>query len=99
MARGDEGPDGLQASDGLGVGLDVPVEREQAVGLLVDGLGRGAHPVSRRYKGRDGEWTSSQSFSRNDILLAIHCLDKAAGKIIEEEQVQNGNKVEEEVVM
>ena len=55
--------------------------------------------VSRRYKDRDGEWKSSQSFSRNEIFLAIHCLNKAADKIIEEETVQNGSKVEEEVVM
>ncbi len=55
--------------------------------------------VSRRYKDKDGEWKSSQSFSRNEIVLAIHCLNRAADKIIEEETTQNGSKVEEEVVM
>ena len=61
--------------------------------------------VSRRYKDRDGEWKSSQSFSRNEILLAIHCLRQAVAKIIEEEQAQNGNgengngSVREEVVV
>ena len=55
--------------------------------------------VSRRYKDRDGNWKSSQSFSRNEILLAIHCLQQAVKKIIEEEQVQSGNGVEEGVVV
>ncbi len=55
--------------------------------------------VSRRYRDKNGERKSSQSFGRNEILLAIHCLNKAVEKIIEEEQAQNGSKVEEEVVM
>jgi len=55
--------------------------------------------VSRRYKDRDGEWKSSQSFSRNEIFLAIHCLNKAAEKIIGKETAQNAGKVEEEAVM
>jgi len=58
--------------------------------------------VSRRYKDRDGNWKSSQSFSRNEIPLALYCLEQAFEKIIGEEQAQNGNGsngVEEEVVM
>ena len=31
--RGDEGPDGLEAGDGLGVPLDLLLEREQAVNV------------------------------------------------------------------
>lgn len=60
--------------------------------------------VSRRYKDRDGNWQSSQSFGRNEVLLAIHCLQQAVAKMIEEEQAQNGNggngngRVEAEVV-
>lgn len=55
--------------------------------------------VSRRYKDKNSEWKSSQSFSRNEIFLAIHCLSKAVGKIIEEETAQsvNGGGVEEGV--
>ena len=30
--------------------------------------------VERRYKDRDGQWTSSSSFARNEIPLAIYCL-------------------------
>ena len=33
--------------------------------------------VNRRYKGRNGKWKSSQSFSRNEIPLAIDVLQKA----------------------
>ena len=56
--------------------------------------------VSRRYKDKDGNWKSSQSFSRNEIPLAIYCLERAFEKIIEEETAQSGNgSVEEEVVM
>jgi hypothetical protein len=56
--------------------------------------------VSRRYKDRDGSWKSSQSFSRNEIPLAVYCLEKAFEKIVEEETAQSGNgNVEEEVVM
>ena len=55
--------------------------------------------VQRRYKDRDGNWQSSTSFSRNEIPLAIHCLQKAFEKIIEIQSEDssngNGNSVEE----
>jgi hypothetical protein len=56
--------------------------------------------VSRRYKDRDGNWKSSQSFSRNEIPLAIYCLRKAFEKIIEKETAQGSSNgsVEEEAV-
>ena len=58
--------------------------------------------VSRRYKDRDGNWQSSQSFGRNEVFLAIQCLRQAVKKMIEEEQTQsgngNGNGVQEETV-
>ena len=57
--------------------------------------------VQRRYKGRDGEWQSSTSFGRNEIPLAIHCLQKAFEKIIEMQSENSGNgnnnNVEEEI--
>ena len=56
--------------------------------------------VQRRYKGRNGDWQSSGSFGRNEIPLAIHCLQKAFEKIIEiqSENTGNGNNnVEEEI--
>ena len=39
--------------------------------------------VQRRYKDRSGAWQSSSSFSRNEIPLAIHCLQKSFERIIE----------------
>ena len=42
--------------------------------------------IARRYKDADGTWRSSQSFSRSDLPLAIHCLEQAFAWIIREEQ-------------
>ena len=44
--------------------------------------------VERRYKDKDGNWKSSSSFGRNEIPLAIWCLQKAFDVIIEEQNVQ-----------
>jgi len=41
--------------------------------------------IGRRYKDKNGEWKSSQSFSRNEIPLAVHCLQKAFEAIIDED--------------
>ena len=54
--------------------------------------------IQRRYKDKSGNWKSSTSFSRNEIPLAIHCLQKSFEKII---QIQNedasNNNTEEEI--
>ena len=56
--------------------------------------------VQRRYKDKDGNWQSSGSFSRNEIPLAIHCLQQAFEKIIEtqHEDSGNNNSIEETVI-
>lgn len=52
--------------------------------------------VQRRYRDKSGEWQSSGSFSRNELPLAIHCLQKAFEKIIElQNEEPGGNDVEE----
>ena len=51
--------------------------------------------VQRRYKDKDDNWQSSGSFSRNEIPLAIYCLQKAFDKIIETQSQASGNKTEE----
>ena len=57
--------------------------------------------VQRRYKDRNNEWKSSTSFSRNEIPLTIHCLQKSFERIIEiqsedsSNSTGNGNNVEE----
>jgi hypothetical protein len=49
---------------------------------------------------KSGTWQSSTSFSRNEIPLAIHCLQKAFEKIIEKqnEEAYSCNNMEEAVV-
>lgn len=46
--------------------------------------------VQRRYKDKDGQWKSSMSFSRNEIPLAIYCLQKAFEHILEKQSDDNG---------
>ena len=53
--------------------------------------------VQRRYKDKGGTWQLSTSFSRNEIPLAIHCLQKAFEKIIQtqNEEAGSSNNAEE----
>ena len=54
--------------------------------------------VQRRYKDKDDNWQSSNSFSRNEIPLAIYCLQKCFEKIIEKQgEAANGNGNVEEI--
>jgi len=54
--------------------------------------------IQRKYKGkRRDEWIFSNSFGRNDIPLAIFCLQKALEYIIDRQNKaseNNGNNVE-----
>ena len=52
--------------------------------------------VERRYKDRDGQWKSSGSFSRNEIPMAIYCLQKSFDHIVSSQQ--GDDSVEEETV-
>ncbi|MBN2377686.1 MAG: hypothetical protein JXD22_14910 [Sedimentisphaerales bacterium] len=56
--------------------------------------------IQRRYKDeKDNQWKSSTSFSRNEIPLAIYCLQKAFEKMIEKQIEGSDDGVVEEVVM
>ena len=56
--------------------------------------------VQRRFKNKEGTWQSSTSFSRNEIPLAIYCLQQAFEAMIGEgNNAANGESVEEETVM
>ena len=56
--------------------------------------------VQRRYKdSKDGQWKSSTSFSRNEIPLAIYCLQKSFEHMIEGNRDDENGSVEEEVIM
>ena len=52
--------------------------------------------VERRFKDKEGNWQSSNSFSRNESPLAIYCLGKAFQAIVEEQS--STESVQEEVV-
>ncbi len=49
--------------------------------------------LERRYKDKNEQWKSSNSLGRNEIPLAIYCLEKAFEAMIEERQAS-----EEEVL-
>ena len=55
--------------------------------------------VSRRYKDRYGNWKTTYTFSRNEIPLAIYCLQKAFEMIIEKSNVPDLDKIDEEQVI
>ena len=55
--------------------------------------------VQRRYKDKEGNWQSSNSLNRNEILLAIYCLQKAFEKIVEmQNQGLGNNKVDDTAI-
>ena len=47
--------------------------------------------AQRRYRDKDDKWQSSGSLSRNEIPLAVYCLQKAFEKIIEEQSTQSSD--------
>ncbi len=53
--------------------------------------------VDRRYKDRDGIWKTSQSFSRNEIPMAVYVLQKAFETMVEKPEDQDRPEVVEEV--
>jgi len=53
--------------------------------------------IQRRYKDKEGTWKSSTSFSRNEIPLAVYCLEKAFERIIEAQS--ESNNIEEMTVL
>lgn len=54
--------------------------------------------VQRRYKDKDGEWKSSGSFSRNEIPLAIYCLEKSFQYMIEGQKDEDDNNDSEKAM-
>jgi hypothetical protein len=53
--------------------------------------------VERRYKDKDGQWKSANSFSRNEIPFVIYCLQKSLDHIIGNQQDEEGGAEEETV--
>ena len=55
--------------------------------------------VERRYKDSDGTWKSSGSFARNEIPLAIYCLQKAFEHILDEQNTgSEDSDIQEETI-
>ena len=52
--------------------------------------------VSRRYKDKNGNWKTTQTFARNEIPMAIYCLQKAFEWIVEQANSQKDVTVIEE---
>jgi len=52
--------------------------------------------VSRRYKDKNGVWKTTQTFARNEIPLALYCLQKAFEWILEQSNVRSDAHVVEE---
>jgi hypothetical protein len=55
--------------------------------------------VERRYKDKDGEWKSSGSFGRNEIPLAIYCLQQAFEAMLSPSEDEEREMAVEEVVI
>jgi hypothetical protein len=55
--------------------------------------------ISRRYQDKSGNWKSSQSFSRNEIPLAIHVLQKAFEAMLAKPAEPDDTGPTEEVVI
>lgn len=55
--------------------------------------------IQRRYKDKDGQWKSGGSFGRNEIPLAMYCLEKSFEHMIEGQRDDENGSVEEEVIM
>jgi len=41
--------------------------------------------LQRRYKDKDGSWKTSNSFSKQELPLAIYCLEKCFEKMVGED--------------
>jgi hypothetical protein len=55
--------------------------------------------LERRYKDSDGTWKSSGSFGRNEIPLAVYCLQKAFEYIIDDSNTHSDeSSIEEETI-
>ena len=57
--------------------------------------------VQRRYRDKDGNWQSSGFFSRNEIPLAVFCLERALEAIIDiqNKASENNSNGTEEIVI
>lgn len=50
--------------------------------------------VERRYKNAQGEWAGTRSFGKNDLPLAILCLQRAYAEIIDRDNERSARERE-----
>ena len=55
--------------------------------------------VSKRYRDQNGEWKTSQSFSRDEIPLAVYCLGKAFEAMVEKHAAPGEEEVDQDRVI
>jgi hypothetical protein len=55
--------------------------------------------LERRYKDNDGTWKSSGSFGRNEIPLALWCLQKAFDHMIDDSNTRSDDVISEEDII
>ncbi|HOW74310.1 MAG TPA: hypothetical protein PKY77_27215 [Phycisphaerae bacterium] len=51
--------------------------------------------ISKAYKDRNGQWSSTSSFNRDEIPLVMYCLQKAYAAMIEQNSKGSGMAGEE----
>ena len=51
---------------------------------------------SKRYRDSEGQWKTTHSFGRNDLLLIAKVADQAHSRIVELEQSQDSSEQEED---
>ena len=52
--------------------------------------------VSKRYRDAEGQWKTTHSFGRNDLLLIAKVADQAHSRIVELEQAEDSPDQEDE---
>ena len=51
---------------------------------------------SKSYRDADGQWKTTQSFGRNDLLVLAKVVDQAHSRIVELEQAEDSSEQEED---
>ena len=55
--------------------------------------------LQKRYLDKNQQWRTSESFAKAELPDAIYCMQKAFEKMIEMKNEEDGDSVEEEMVM
>ena len=53
--------------------------------------------LAKSYRDADGQWKTTHSFGRNDLLVLAKVADQAHSRIVELEQAENSSDLEDEL--